>query len=121
MNKNVKIWLIVASSLVLAGSIIFTGVMTVLKWDFSKLSTISYVTNKYDITADFKNISVETNTASLEILVSENGKVSVECFEEKKNSHSVKIEDGALIIKAVDERKWYNYVGINFKTPKITP
>ena len=50
MSKGVKIWLIIAACLIVVGAIIFTGVMSVLKWDFKKLSTAKYQTNTYQIT-----------------------------------------------------------------------
>ena len=49
MGKSVKIWLIIAASLVLIGCIAFGGVMAMLKWDFAKLSTAKYETNDYEI------------------------------------------------------------------------
>ena len=49
MGKSAKIWLIIAASLIVAGAIIFTGEMLVLKWDFTKLSTVKYETNTYEI------------------------------------------------------------------------
>ena len=30
------------------------------------------------------------------------------------------MEDGTLVIEKVDTRKWYDYIGINFGTTKIT-
>ena len=40
MKKSTKVWLLIAACLVLVGSLLFVGVMTMLKWDFSKLSTV---------------------------------------------------------------------------------
>ena len=40
MRKTTKVWLIIAASLVIIGFIIFTGVMTTLTWDFTRLSTV---------------------------------------------------------------------------------
>lgn len=34
--------------------------------------------------------------------------------------HSVSVKDGTLEIKNIDTRKWYEYIGFNFDTPKIT-
>ena len=45
MGKRMKIWLIIAAALILIGCILFAGVMTVMKWDFTKLSTVKYVTS----------------------------------------------------------------------------
>ena len=54
MKKATKIWIIVATSLILTGAIIFVGVMMVFKWDFTRLSTLNYETNEYEITEDLK-------------------------------------------------------------------
>lgn len=120
MSKKTKIWLIIAASLVLVGGIIFTGVMTVLKWDFLKLSTSKYETNNYEIDENYKNISIVTDTADIVFSPSENLKTSVVCYEQKNIKHSVAVKDGTLVIEIVDTRKWYEHIGINFGTPKIT-
>ena len=73
MTTAKKVWLIVAALLVLAGSIMFVGVMTVLDWDFSKLGTNPYETNLHAITEDFQDISIRTNTAAITFLPSPDG------------------------------------------------
>ena len=73
MRTRTKIWLIIATSLVLIGCIIFSGVMTMLKWDFTKLSTSKYDTNNYEITENFNNISIITSTADILFLPSKIG------------------------------------------------
>ena len=120
MSKITKIWLIIAASLVLIGCIIFGGVMTMLKWDFTKLSTGEYETNDHEITENFKSISIITNTADIVLLPSENSKTSVSCYEQRNVKHLVAVNDGALVIEVVDTRKWHEHIGINFGTPKIT-
>ncbi len=120
MSKTTKIWLIIGTSLVLIGCIIFGGVMTMLKWDFTKLSTGKYETNHYEITENFKSISIITNTADVVFLSSENSKTSISCYQQRNAKHFVAVKDGVLVIKIVDTRKWYEHIGINFSTPKIT-
>lgn len=120
MKGSGKIWLIIAASLVLLGSAAFVGVMTVLNWDFSKLSTSKYQTNSYEISEDFKSISVDTDTADITFVVSENEKYSVTCFEKINEKHEVSVKDGTLTVKCVDTRRWYEYIGLNFGTPTIT-
>ena len=120
MSKNTKIWLIIGTSLILSGCIIFGGVMTMLQWDFTKLSTTKYETNHYEITESFNNISIITDTADVVFVPSENQKTSVVCHEQKNMKHSVTAHNGQLVIEGVDTRKWYEYIGISFGTPKIT-
>lgn len=120
MRTRTKIWLIIATSFVLVGGIIFVGVMSMLEWDFTKLSTGKYETNDHEITENFKSISIITNTADIVLLPSENSKTSVSCYEQRNVKHLVAVNDGALVIEVVDTRKWHEHIGINFGTPKIT-
>lgn len=117
MSKSVKIWLIVATSLILVGGIIFGGIMMALNWDFSKISTVKYETNEYEISDSYKNIKVITDTADITFVPSENTKVV--CYEEIKAKHIVTVQDDTLIIEAAS-KKWYEHIGINFGSPKIT-
>ncbi len=119
MRKTTKIWLSMAASFVIIGCIIFTGVMSVLKWDFRKLSTVKYQTNHYEITEVFEDISIKTNTADIIFALSDDGKCKVECYEDKKAKHSVMVQENTLTINIVNEKSWYDYIGINFGSPKI--
>ena len=111
MKKATKIWLIVAASLVLAGCIIFIGVMSALKWDFTKLSTGKYETNIYEINETFNNISITADTSNITFALSDDGKCKVECYEEKDTTHSVSVENNALVIKSKEHKAWYEYIG----------
>ncbi len=120
MSKKTRIWLVIAASLVLVGCVILGGVMTVHKWDLTKLSTVKYETNDYKINEDYINISIVTDTADIVFVPSENRESSVVCYEQKKVTHSVTVNDGTLVIEVVDTRKWYEHISIIFGTPKIT-
>lgn len=120
MSRQKKICLVIAALLVLIGSIAFVSVMTMLEWDFSKLSTIKYESNEYRINENFKNISIVTNTADIVFLPCETNESLIQCFEQQNVKHSVTVNGDTLIIEVVDTRKWYEHIGINFKTPKIT-
>lgn len=120
MTRKTKIWLIAASALILVGCILFGGAMTMLKWDFKKLSTVKYETNRYEINEAYENISIAVDTAEIKLVPSEDGKTVVECVEETKRKHSVKAENGTLEIKCTDTRKWYEHISINLQTTKIT-
>ena len=120
MSKATKIWLIAASVLVLCGAILFFGVMAYLDWDFEKLSTVEYETNEHEIGEGFEDILVITDTADIVFVKSENEKTTVVCREEKNGKHLVAVKDGVLIIKLEDTKSWYDHIGINFETSKIT-
>lgn len=120
MNNATKIWLIIASILVVTGIIIFSVAMSINHWNFRALSTNKYVTNTYEISDDFNDITLETDTADIIFIPSENNNCKVVCYEPDTAKHSVYVKDNLLTIKVNDQRKWYNYIGISWTSPKIT-
>ena len=117
MKKTTKVWLTIAGVLVLVGCIIIAGVMTMLKWDFTKLSTVKYETNVYEIAEAFCDISITTDTADVRFVPSGDGKCAVECYEAENAKHSVTVENGTLTIKINDSKPWYVYIGFCFSSP----
>ena len=120
MNKSTKLWLITAAFLVIMGGVIFVGIMSSLNWDFTKFTTAKFETNTYEVGEKFSSISIDTYTADILFAVSDDNNCKVVCYEQKNIKHSVHVQDGTLTVKTVDERKWYEYIGINFRSPKIT-
>ncbi|MBQ4067694.1 MAG: DUF4097 family beta strand repeat protein [Lachnospiraceae bacterium] len=120
MRKVTKVWLGVATSFVIIGLIIFVIVMSVCKWDFDKINTRKYETNIYEIDEEFSSISMDMDIADIKFVLSENEKCKVECYEEEKSKHSVNVEEDKLIIEVNNNRAWYDYIGINIGSPKVT-
>ena len=120
MKKSTKIWIITATALIIVGSLAFGFVMSFLKWDFVKLSTSKFETNKHDINQEYKDISIVSPTANIEFLPSEDNKSRVVCYEEENAQHKIAVKDGVLFIELEETKEWYEYIGINFGTPKIT-
>ena len=120
MSGKTKKWLIAAAALILAGSLLFMGIMFMLKWDFSKLSTVKFETNTHQVTEHFQNISLDINTADVEILPAEDGQTQIVCYEETKEKHTVSVVDNTLTIRREVTKKWYDYIGISLGSPKIT-
>lgn len=115
MAKKTKVWLMLAIFFIFAGGTLFTGVMMALDWDFSKLTTVEFETNEYTVAQEYKNISIRTITADVEIYPSEDGNTSVVCYEPERLKHKVEVVDGTLYINAIDTRSWYEHIGIHFK------
>lgn len=114
-----KTWIIFAASLTVAGALIFVGVMSMLKWDFKKLSTDRYVENSYAVSEEFTDISIHTDTARI-TFVPADGAARVDCREEEHAGHTVGVRDGTLEIKVKVQKKWYHFIGINFDVPSLT-
>lgn len=123
MKKATKVWLITAAALVLIGCVLFAGVAALLKWDFTKLATVQYETNTHEISEAFDCISINSDTADIEFVLSESGNCKVECLDEENLRHSVSVEDGTLTIELIDARSGFDYVrhiGINVGSSRIT-
>ena len=120
MRNKTKTWLMIATALFLVGAILFVAVMTAYRWDFTKLNTVNHETNTHQIDETFNDISVDTDTADIRFVPSEDGACKVVCKEWAKEKHSVSVKDGKLTVKMVDTRKWYEHIGINFGSTSIT-
>ena len=114
MSRTAKIWLLC----VLIGCILFGGAMSLLKWDFTKLSTVQLETNEYAIEETFSDITIYSDTANITFIPA--GEARIVCYEHPSVKHTVSVADGTLTIRAVDERKWYEHIDIFFDSPKIT-
>ena len=120
MGRQTKIWLLIGALLVVAGLVMFSAVFGEQNFDLTLLSTESYETNVYEVNDDFTNLSIHTDTADIIFVLSQDGKCRVECYEEEKTKHSVAVEGDKLTIRLVDNREWYDYIGIHIGSPKIT-
>lgn len=120
MSKTAKIWLIAAAILVATGGLLFTGAMTMLKWDFSALSTIKYTTTVHQIDQKVTDITIDVDTAHVTLVASDDDTITVTCNEQTNIPYIVTVEDGKLTIRKTDERRWYQYIGIGFGSPKVT-
>lgn len=120
MSKKTIIWLIVAGCLVVAGLILFTSVMMVNGWDFSKLNTSELETSTYTFSEAFSAINIDTDTADVSFLPAKDGNCTVVCNEFKNARHLVNMQNNSLDIRIQNNKKWYEYIGINISSPKIT-
>ena len=118
MRKKKHYLFIIGGILILTGLIIGLIVLVNNKFDFSKFDNSSYTTNTHELSDSFNEIVINTNTADIEFIFND-GLNKVECFELTKEIHEVKVLNGKLTINVKNERKWYDYIGFNFKTPTI--
>lgn len=115
-----KKWIIAAVILIAAGALLFVGALAAVHFDIMELSTQNFLTNTYEFDEDFDKISVDVRTAAVTFVPSKEDGCRIECFEEDTQTHTVKIQDGTLMISTVDNRKWYDNIVISFKMPAIT-
>ncbi len=115
-----KIAAIVALVLMLAGATLFVTVMAGNHWDFTILNTSDMETNMHEITADFSHIVMDTDTADIRFVPAEDGQCKVECTEDSQARHTVSVEGDTLAVRVQRSKKWTDYIGIHWKTPKVT-
>lgn len=120
MRKAGKIWLWIAAGLVVVGALLFAGVMFRYNWDFTKLSTAKFETNSYEVKEAFNNIRIDVDTTEIEFVPSDGEECRIDCVELEKVKHSAAVQNGTLVIKVIDTRKWYDHIGIFLGSPKMT-
>lgn len=112
--------MIFALIFILLGGLIFCCTMTAVHWDFKAITTTQYVTNTHEITEEYRDIAVEFDTADVVFVAAEGDGTTVTCYEETKGIHQVSVKDGTLTVQLQNKKRWYEYIGISFGTPKIT-
>ena len=120
MRKSTMVLLIVAICLVVIGMILFAITLGINGWDFRHLDTRIFETNTHPISTEFHSILVETDTPDIRVLPSPDRSCKVVCYETENARHTVTVENGTLTIRLVKGQKWYDYIGIQFESPKIT-
>ena len=116
--RSTKKMLILGCVLIALGVGLFAGVIGLNGWKIEGLDGEVFNVNKYDINESFDSVVINTDTADITVLPSENGNCTVECKDLTKITHTVIVENGTLKISVVDERKWYEKL-ISFASPSI--
>jgi DUF4097 and DUF4098 domain-containing protein YvlB len=117
--SRLKIWIIVASILVVVGAAVAAIGFAAGDFKFNGQT----VSRQIDIDEKFDKIVIDVNTAdvNLELLENIDAQPFVNIVESENPSvqHSVEVKDGVLKIKLNDTRKWYEYIGIGWGNWKI--
>lgn len=117
--RKTKKWLTAAAWLVGVGCLLFVLAMTLKGWDFTKLSTVYFETETHAVSEPFSNIRLETRTADIVIVPSEDDMCRVICHEPEDDKYTVSVRNDTLVISEADERKWYEHIGIVFETTDV--
>ena len=115
--------LLIAGIAFVACGLILSGIaFAAVGFNVNALSTAEYVTNRYEFGDEIHNIKTDVTIADVSIARSSNGICSVECVEEKDDTHSVKVESGTLLISNKQNKKtaFHFAFDISTQTPKIT-
>lgn len=118
MRRGVKISLIIAAVLLIAGIVMMAASLGTT--GFEGLDTSPMVTNTHEIRDPFSDLDISVSAAEVMLLPSDDGTCKVVCHEEERLYHSVEVRDGVLHIKRVDEREWYDNIGIHTGNIQVT-
>lgn len=119
MSKTKKTWLITAAVLAAAGLILFAAAMSVNNWNFSKLFSSAYHLSETVISDEFGSVSINTDTADICVLPAEDGICRISFYEPERIKHSASVENGVLVIRETDSRKWYHQIVIMPEQSKV--
>ena len=115
--------IIIASSLMLAGLVIFAVALyfsgAFFTWMDLSESESNSESKTYTVTESFKDIAVDTDEADVIFKTSDNG-VRVVCSENDQTKFKAAVEDGTLKISCEDDRPWYSSIGWFRKELKVT-
>lgn len=121
MRKKKK-WAIAGAILLGAGIVICALSLGMTGFDMTKLSTVKFEENTYEISEDFDSISIDADTENITFALSDDENCKVVCYEETDAPHHVRVEDHTLVIdKAQSEHMFYFAVevpGITVYLPK---
>lgn len=109
MKRSSRNWLVAAAVLIVL-SMIFFGMVFALT-GCEKLRPEPLVTNTCSPEGEFDKLSFDIDISDLELVLSEDGSFSVECYESESAKHEVAVSDGTLTVKMKeDELKWYDKI-----------
>ena len=117
MSKQ-KTTLLIGGIILAVGLVIGLIGLALSHFSFKGLSSDQSVTNTYDVSESFDQISIDVDTDDIEFLPAADGKCRVVCQESEKIYHKVFVSGKTLTIQLVNNRSWTDFFG--FESYKIT-
>ncbi|MBQ2240983.1 MAG: DUF4097 family beta strand repeat protein [Clostridia bacterium] len=111
MKKNI-VAVLVAILLLIAGIAITGAAFIMTDFNLEGFATESFEESTYTIEGTFNHVLIATQEHDLTILPSENGECQIVCDESKAQTIEYAIDSDVLVIKIVDNRKWFDHIGI---------
>ena len=120
MKISKKTVMFFAAGLTAFGIIIsFIGLL-VVKFDFKKFGTQEFDEHTYELVESFDKISMDVGSIDVKFVLSKDGKCKIVCRDETTVNHYAQVEEGSLVIKTEDNRRWYHKIGLFFESAKMT-
>lgn len=120
MKTAKKISILLAVGLIVGGLAVSLAAFVMMRGDITKMNSMTFTKNTYTVKDNFENIHIEAAEADVRFALSETGECYVDCIEGEKIYHTVEVKDDTLTILRVDNRKWYEYIGVYWGRMEIT-
>lgn len=120
MKVKLIITIVVAAALIFIGIAVAACGFAMSGFDIKKLTTDPEITNYVTPEQDFDSIIIDATTADLKILPSTDGQCKIDLVERENLYFMPSVENGILTINEIDDRKWYEYIGIGWSNMSIT-
>ena len=119
MKKTAIAILIAVLVVAIGAGLCFAG-LSAVNFKVRDLGTAQYVTNTHELGESFTRVEMDLDTADVDVLSAEDGKCRVICVEREKYPHTVKVENGTLIVHSAKDQKWNFNIGFVVKSPSVT-
>lgn len=121
MKKRTVTALIVAAALIVAGVGIAAAGFAARGFDRESMSIPNQTENTYVVAEAFDSIHIDTQDCDVTFaMFSGRADTLITCRESDRVSHSVVVEDGVLKVEMMDNRKWYDKIGIFWEDMEMT-
>ncbi len=116
MKKKTKIALIVAGALVVAGCALAATALALGGWfDTQNPQSVTHTVDKA-----IAGIEVTAGAADVTIRLSDTGACYAVCDEDDRITYSLAVEGNTLYLREIDERRWYEQIGIYIGRRTVT-
>lgn len=114
MKKGSIIAALSAVVLITTGFLVSFCALASADFNFKEFSNVNYVTNTYEITEPFTDISVSTSDLDINLIPSKDSSCKIICKETDKALHNVDVVNNTLTIEENNSLEWFEYIRIGF-------
>ncbi len=104
--------LIIALICLVIGALLVGAGWVLLQKYPTEMNTVKDNVQRYDTEEAPTSIFINTVDSRIEILPIEGDEWRVECKDKEDLYHTVELKDGTLTVKQIDNRQWYDHIGI---------
>lgn len=120
MKKGKKIALMVAGCMILVGLVMTAGGFATVRFDVSRLNTVSFETNTYEVAETFHHISIDGAGSDVRLYPWEEDTCKVVCTEEDDVTFAVEVKDDTLHIVRHNSGVRILHFGVSFEETGIS-